>query len=66
MTLRRKSETPTLVKAIRTLGLILWPLVVVEADPGAPPNALEKLADPSREEITSHHQPGAAPKSGFS
>ena len=38
----KKRTIPTLVKAVRTLGLIPGPIMIVKADPGAPPNALEK------------------------
>ena len=44
------------METVRTLGLILWPFVVVEANSGAIPNALQKSAPTNP---TSHLQPSA-------
>ena len=55
----RKANSNNSADSLGTLGLILWPLMVVEADPGALPNAFETRA---KRRMTSH-QPSARDKS---
>ena len=54
-----RKANPTMVQTVRTLGLILWLLVVMEADSGGPLNAFKTRA---KRRMTSH-QPSARDKS---